>query len=158
MNCQVVGKLFSVMKTMSDTEKTPSECASGQPVYTAEINFLKSIAHANEINAVELSNQMNVTRSAVTQMSNKLEERNLIEKYSKPDNKKEKYLRLTELGENVLKEYEQKHRDANERMCDYLSSLDANQRKTLIDFLDNLEQCMPISNFECMKKRELTTK
>lgn len=140
MNCQVVGKLFDVIKEMSVSEP-------------AEINFLKEVDNAGEIKAVDLANKMNITRSAVTQMTNKLEEKNEIERYTKPDNKKEKFIRLTETGNNILKEFETNHREANERMCEYLSSLNDDQRDTLIEFMDNLEQCMPISNFQCMGKR-----
>ena len=153
MNCQVVGKFFDVLKEMSDTEKIPKECGNGKQVYSAEINFLKTIEGTSEMNAVELSHKMNVTRSAVTQMSNKLEERGFIERYGKPDNKKEKFFKLTEWGKNILNDHERKHREANEKMCNYLSNLDNEQRDTLVEFLDNLKECMPISNFECLCKR-----
>lgn len=140
MNCQVVGKLFDVIKDMEGAE-------------SSEINFMKTVSGTGEINAVEISKQMNVTRSAVTQMSNKLEGRGLIEKYTKPDNKKEKYIRLTESGREILTEYEKQHEEANDKMCIYLSSLSDEERGTLLKFLDNLHQCMPISNFECMGRR-----
>ena len=140
MNCQVVGKLFDVLRDMSGAE-------------SSDISFLKTVSGTDEINAVEISHRMNVTRSAVTQMSNKLEDRGLIEKYAKPDNKKEKYIRLTREGERTLAEYEKQHEEANERMCNYLSGLSNDERDTLIGFLDNLEKCMPISNFECMGRR-----
>lgn len=145
MNCQVVGKLFEVIKELSESE-------------SSEINFLNAIKSANdtscEINAVLLANEMGVTRSAVTQMCNKLEERKLIEKYSKPDNKKEKYLRLTDDGVIALKDYEEEHKAANDKMCKYINGLDAAQRKTLVEFMDNLQQFMPISNFECLGRRK----
>lgn len=144
MNCQVVGKLFEVIKELSESE-------------SSEINFLQVIESSTqmntEINAVELANQMNVTRSAVTQMCNKLEERGLIEKYSKPDNKKEKYLRLTESGVKTLDDFEKDHMEANDRMCTYINSLGEAERNTLIEFMENLQQCMPISNFQCMGRR-----
>lgn len=155
MNCLVVGKVFDVLKAMSDTEKIPKECIDGQQIYSAEVNFLKVIDDSEEMNAVELSNKMNVTRSAVTQMSNKLEERDLIKRYTKPDNKKEKYYRLTKLGRNVLKDNDIRHREANEKMCAYLSNLDDDQRDTLVEFLDNLKECMPITNFECLGKKAI---
>lgn len=145
MNCQVVGKLFEIIKELSDSE-------------SSEINFLQEIDASTqgggEINAVELANQMSVTRSAVTQMCNKLEERDLIEKYLKPDNKKEKYLRLTKAGNKALKDFEKEHMEANDRMCTYINSLGESERKTVIEFMDNLQQCMPISNFQCMGRRE----
>lgn len=140
MNCQVVGKLFDIIKEVSNAE--PSE-----------ISFLKAVDHNEVINAVELSNKMDVTRSAVTQMINKLESRNLIERYSKPDNKKEKYLKLTGEGNKMLEEFEQNHRDANDKMCSYISNLNDSERETVIEFLDNLKDCMPISNFECLGRR-----
>lgn len=140
MNCQVVGKLFDVIKELSETE-------------SSEINFLKTIADSEGIKAVDISNKMNITRSAVTQMTQKLEDRDLIERYSTPDNKKEKHIKLTEAGRNTISSFEKTHREANERMCSYLSSLNAEQRHTLLEFLDNLHQCMPISNFECLAKR-----
>ncbi len=71
-----------------------------------EFKLLSLVADAqnvnNNINLTTISSALNVTRSAVTQMVNKLVEKNYIEKYTLETNKKEIYLKI---GKNAYEQY-----------------------------------------------------
>lgn len=153
MKCQVIGKLFEAIEMLSDQEKNPKQFGDGYELYPSELNFLDAVRTKKSLNSMELANELNVTRSAVTQMSKRLESKGLVSRFSKPDNKKEKYLELTRMGEDAIAKYDVFHDEANTKMCDYLSSLKNSERETIIDFLENLNSCMPITKFECKQKR-----
>ena len=55
------------------------------------------------IKLTEISEKLNVTRSAITQVTNKLVEKEYIEKYTLPSNKKEVYLRI---GKKAIEQYD----------------------------------------------------
>lgn len=54
------------------------------------------------INLTKISEELNITRSAVTQIATKLEKKKYIEKYTLSSNKKEIYLKI---GEKAIEQY-----------------------------------------------------
>ena len=67
-----------------------------------------------------------MTKSAVTQMSIKLLDKGLIEKFQDSKNKKEKYFRLTNEGKKARETYMAHHDQALNEMRAYLCSLNEN--------------------------------
>ena len=71
-----------------------------------EFNLLSFVTEYQEkqehINLTTLSEKLGVTRSAITQMVNKLEKKMYIEKYTLSTNKKEVYLKI---GAKALEQY-----------------------------------------------------
>ena len=72
-----------------------------------EFKLISLVTRAQEmkedINLTTLSNELNITRSAVTQIANKLEKKEYVEKYTTSTNKKEVYLRI---GKQAIEKYE----------------------------------------------------
>ena len=71
-----------------------------------EFKLISLVAEAQENNydlkLTEISEKLNVTRSAITQVTNKLVEKKYIEKYTLETNKKEIYLKI---GEKAIEQY-----------------------------------------------------
>lgn len=72
-----------------------------------EFHLISLVAEAQDSNynikLTEISEKLNVTRSAITQVTNKLVEKQYIEKYTLPSNKKEVYLRI---GQKAIEQYD----------------------------------------------------
>lgn len=67
------------------------------------LSLVSDAQNSNDhINLTTISSALNVTRSAVTQMVNKLVEKEYIEKYTLETNKKEIYLKI---GKNAYEQY-----------------------------------------------------
>lgn len=147
--CEIAKKFFEMISAITTKQKIPQEYSDGQILYHSEIDLLEKISQNPRINASELSRQFGVTRSAVTQMSSRLLEKGLIEKYSINENKKEKYFRLTAAGEAAQRLHLEYHRDASEEMRDYLCSLDAKEKEIIIQFMEKMQKCMPVCAFPC---------
>ena len=71
-----------------------------------EFRFISIVAEAEAkeetINLTTISEQLKVTRSAITQIANKLQEKDYVEKYTLPTNKKEIYLKT---GKKAIEQY-----------------------------------------------------
>ena len=148
MQCRIIHRYFSSIYSLMEEEKKPRNYETDNLLYHSEINLIDSIYKNQECNAMMLSRIMGITRGAVTQIGNQLEEKGFIVRYLKSGNKKEKYYRLTELGDKVRKGHEQYHKEANEHICDYLSTLEDGTMVLIMDFLDKISM-LPISEFEC---------
>ena len=72
-----------------------------------EFRLISLVSEAQDsdynIKLTEISEKLNVTRSAITQVTNKLVEKEYIEKYTLPTNKKEVYLRI---GKKAIEQYD----------------------------------------------------
>ena len=103
MQCEMARQFFDMLTVITAKQKIPKEYADGQVLYNAEIELLEKIYQYPQANISILSVKLGVTKSAVTQMSIKLLDKELIEKFQDSKNKKEKYFRLTNKGKRPEK-------------------------------------------------------
>ncbi len=148
MQCEVISRYFLAVQALWERQKAPRDYGTGETLYQSEINFIEAVSRHPHSNAIQLSRRLHVTRAAVTQWGTRLEQKGIIARYITAGNKKEKYYALTELGKTILGGYRQYHLDANRRMCSYLSGLQADERRVIMDFLEKAA-LLPINAFEC---------
>ena len=148
MKCDIIDKFFITFNAILENDKLPINYTDGLVLYNSEINFIHTVFSNPDSNAKDLSQILNITKGAVTQFGNKLENKGIILRYLKPGNKKEKYFKLTELGEKLRLENIESHNKANSKICNYLSSLNIDDREVISNFLDKIST-LPISRFEC---------
>ncbi len=148
MQCGVIDKFFKTFNIILENDKLPTDYGDGEPLYNSEINFINAIYLNPNSNVKDLSNILNITKSAVTQYGNKLETKGILNRYLKEGNKKEKYFQLSKKGENIRLKHIQLHNKANTEICNYLLTLKENDRKVILDFLEKISN-LPISKFDC---------
>ncbi len=157
MECPIIEQYFLAHQRRLDDEKQPRDYGAGELLHHGEINFLQAIYRHPDSTAAQLAAFLDVTRGAVTQWGNKLEDKGLCRRLYQAGNKKEKRYSLTPLGQKALRGHQGYHRAANQQMCRYLSSLSDEQRAAIVSFLQNLA-ALPISEYECENPRCLTKK
>ena len=108
---------------ISANDKKPKSFGTRHKLYQSEIHFIDAIGLDGGYSASELSEKLGVTNGAVTQVSDKLLKKKLIEKYKKQGNKKTVYFKLTEEGAVAYKNHEKFHADFNAKLVSYLTSL-----------------------------------
>jgi DNA-binding MarR family transcriptional regulator len=74
-----------------------------QIFYKTEIDVINVIGAFSGSNMTELSNQLGVTKGALSQMVKKMVKKNLVVKTHKGDNEKEVFLELTDFGNQIFK-------------------------------------------------------
>ena len=149
MQCEMARQFFDMLTVITAKQKIPKEYADGQVLYNAEIELLEKIYQYPEANISILSVKLCVTKSAVTQMSIKLLDKELIEKFQDSKNKKEKYFRLTNEGKKARETYMAHHDQALNEMRAYLCSLNENDKNTILTFMKMMKQYMPVYTFPC---------
>lgn len=101
----------------------------------SEIHCIDLIGKIEDPNVTKISQNMNMTRGAISKISKKLLNSNLIDRYKKPGNDKEIYFKLTELGEKLYKHHELKHKQWEERNNKFFKNIDKKDQEVVASFL-----------------------
>lgn len=101
----------------------------------SEIHCIDLIGKIEKPNVTKISQRMNMTRGAISKISKKLLNNNLIDKYRNPENDKEIYFKLTELGERLYKDHEIKHKQWEERNNEFFKNIDKEEQEIVANFL-----------------------
>ena len=75
----------------------------------SEIHTIAAIGDLENPNVTQIANSMNVTRGAISKITKKLLEQNLIESYQRDGNKQKIFFRLTESGQFLYDEHAKRH-------------------------------------------------
>lgn len=75
----------------------------------SEIHTIAAIGDLENPNVTQIANFMNVTRGAISKITKKLLEQNLIESYQRDSNKQKIFFRLTESGQFLYDEHAKRH-------------------------------------------------
>lgn len=75
----------------------------------SEIHTIAAIGDLEDPNVTQIANSMNVTRGAISKITKKLLEQNLIESYQRDGNKQKIFFRLTESGQFLYDEHAKRH-------------------------------------------------
>ncbi|WP_138211109.1 MarR family transcriptional regulator [Hathewaya histolytica] len=101
----------------------------------SEIHCIDFIGKMEDPNVTKIAQSMNMTRGAISKLCKKLLNNKLIDKYKKPENDKEIYFKLTELGERLYKHHEIKHRQWEERNNKFFKNIDEEEQEVVASFL-----------------------
>ncbi len=148
MHCQIVDEFFMLVNSIKEEQRV-SRDYGGNVLYHSEAELLDTIERNPEMNVSELSAYCGVTKSAITQISGKLCEKGILEKYTVGKNKKEKFLRLTENGKKTHAEFVKFHDEANANMRDYLCSLNEEDKTVILSFMEKMRANLPLCVFSC---------
>jgi DNA-binding MarR family transcriptional regulator len=149
MDCLLSDKFFSLINSIYNEHKIPKDYGVGGDLYFSETKLIDVIYNNPNINAGEYSNILGITKGALTQLMNKLIQKKLAFSYTKDGNKKEKYYTLTSLGEKARKAHLEHYLQGNKALCQYFSSLNTDDTKVILDFLDKIIKLVPICEFSC---------
>lgn len=153
MYCTVTMQLLSVLKTIQDEQKKPKLYGPGQMLFHAEINVLLNIDRNEGLKVGDLAKALGITKGAATQQVSKLEEKGLVEVYMVGQNRKEKHLRISPLGRDVLAEHERMHDQANAKLRNFFCGLDESDLRVIREFLALLDENPSFCDFVCENNR-----
>lgn len=154
MYCRVTEQIFKIIRLLEEEKKKSKDYGGDVPLGHAEVLFLETIARYPDENVSALSERLGITKGAISQVVGKLCRKELLEATKRDDNKKEKYFRLTDKGERTIHGHQLFHKQANQRLCDFVAALDSEEAETVFRFLECLKQCVPFCEFPCECGRE----
>ena len=101
----------------------------------SEIHTIAAIGDLPEPNVTQIANHMNVTRGAISKITKKLLEQNLIEAYRRGGNKQKIFFRLTKSGQFLYDEHEKRHKLWLKRDNAFIEQFDPETVKQVEDFM-----------------------
>jgi len=144
---KMIDAFFEGSRIFSKYYKIPRKYGTGIELYMSEMHTLDLINKNEGTTVTNLANLTNKTKSAITQLTNKLQKKGLINKLRNDDNYKEVNLSLTELGMKT---------------CNFHKSLDEKKYRNAIKYVkdyneDDLQKCYEIFTIitRTMNKDEL---
>ena len=129
-----------ILNKMAAIENTPRDFGSGDLLFRSEVHTLMAIGKNAGATVTDLARYAGITKSAVSQMVNKLARRNLVEKYRDPDNDKEILLRLTPQGKIAFLGHEQYHLKIHARIEQNLKKMTDQEFRFLQEFFRIIEE------------------
>ena len=109
----------------------------------SEIHTIAAIGDLKEPNVTQIASYMNVTRGAISKITKKLLEQNLIESYQQEGNRQKIFFRLTKSGQFLHDEHEKRHNLWLKRDDDFIRQFDPGTLKqverVMKEFNDYLE-------------------
>ncbi|AAK78739.1 DNA-binding MarR family transcriptional regulator [Clostridium acetobutylicum] len=102
----------------------------------SEVHYIECIGKNVDSNVTKLAKSLYMTRGAISKMTKKLIEKNIVESYQKADNKKEIYFRLTEKGHEIYKLHENLHKEFQERDKVVFEQVTDEQFESMLSFIE----------------------
>ena len=148
-DCRISEAIFRTFQSLSDEFRHQKDCGAGYALRQSEADFMNTVHRQPYANVSRISEQLGLTKGAVTQICQKLHQKGLIEPYHCDGNRKEKYFRLTQKGEHARLGYQQYYAKSNHQLCDYVATLTEVEIQVIFNFMEKITECVPSSKFVC---------
>lgn len=99
-------KFAQLLFLLQRLDRNPTTYGSAGKFTPSEIHLIDAIGLEEPTLMSELATKLNVTKGAITQLANKLENKGAIERSPHPTDKRAVLLSLTDIGVNAYKEQE----------------------------------------------------
>jgi len=132
----IYNKTICLNKTKMEEEL--KECKS------SEVHCIEYIGKNNDSNVTKLADAFYMTRGAISKLTKKLIKKGHIENYSKIDNKKEVYFKLTKKGEEIYKTHEKLHTEFRKRDEIVFEQITDEQLNSMYEFVRNYNNHLDI--------------
>ncbi|MGG0719819.1 MarR family winged helix-turn-helix transcriptional regulator [Robertmurraya massiliosenegalensis] len=119
-----------------------TQYTDGSPYSMSEAMILFEINEQDKCTASELSEFFEFDKGYVSRIINKLNNRGLIRRVSSENDKRKKYLHITNEGENVLKELSNKASDNVRRMIEKVNN---DELDSLIKSMEDIERILSLT-------------
>ena len=104
---------------------------------SSEVHCIEYIEKNTDVNVTKLAEAFYMTKGAITKVTQKLMDKNVIESYQKKDNKKEIYFRLTSKGKEVFEVHEKLHDEIKKRDSAVFESMSNRQFEDILRFMED---------------------
>ncbi|MCH4891111.1 MarR family transcriptional regulator [Acidaminobacter sp. JC074] len=128
--------------------KKQVDYGNNTPISISEIQIIERILDDKDVILTDLAIKIGVSLAAVSKSIIKLEKRGLVERYKLPTNKKEKKIKVTTLGEETYKLYQEfTYINYFKKVFEKIDSASEKEKEvlhdffqTLVDFTENYEE------------------
>ncbi|MBF7017790.1 MarR family winged helix-turn-helix transcriptional regulator [Staphylococcus durrellii] len=109
--------------------------------YTAtEVHCVQAIQKIDDPNVQKLSQELYMTRGAISKLMKKLLAKSLIASYQRDDNKKEIYYKLTDKGYKIFATHERLHAQFQERDHKVFENIKDEHYDAMLSFIEQYSE------------------
>ncbi len=132
---ELENSLYAVIALLSRQAGKKQDYGLTYPLYTSEIHTIHIIGKNNGISPLKLSEELNITKGAVSQTLTKLEKKGMIKREKTGESVKRVMVNLTEEGQQVYEQHRRNHESKVERVYEYMSSLPEAESGSIEEFI-----------------------
>lgn len=143
---ELVDALFEMSRLINKYDKKLRSYGVDIELYTAEIHTLDMIFNQEGITVTTLAEMINKTKSAITQITNKLEKKGMIQKLRNKEYHKEINLYTTELGKKACKYHKALDESNYIDALKYFQGYDTEDFQKCIEIFDIITKIMKETN------------
>lgn len=148
---ELISNFRNVFNKMAWLNKEKME-SSLKGYLPSEVHCIEAIEKNENPNVKKLAETLYMTRGAISKLTKKLIEKDLIESYRKQDNKKEIYFKLTNKGKEVFIIHEELHQAFQERDKIVFEQVTDEQLDSMLHFVEKYSRHLDAE----IKKQGLT--
>lgn len=137
---ELENSLYAVIALLSRQAGKKQDYGLAYPLYTSEIHTIHLIGKYNGISPLKLSEELNITKGAVSQTLTKLEKKGMIKRVKTGESVNRVLVYLTEEGQQVYEQHRRKHESKLERVYEYISSLPEEKSACIEEFIHILSE------------------
>ena len=132
---QAIGNFRDLFNKMAWLNKLKMKDCLGE-YKPSEVHCIEYIGKNEDANVTKLAESFYMTRGAISKLTKKLINSDLIESYQKPDNKKEVYFRLREKGLEIFVIHEALHKEFRDRDKAVFEDISEKQFDDMLNFIE----------------------
>jgi DNA-binding MarR family transcriptional regulator len=117
-----IDQLARISHKFNELEKIPVDLGTGELLYPSEIHVIEVIGEKADITITEISVRFGITKGAVSQVINKLNQKGYIQKVRREENGKEIDLFLTAKGYQAFGAHQKLHQSMDEEIVKLMGS------------------------------------
>lgn len=133
-------QFLRITKKFNELEKMSIDVGIGEKLYPSEFHVIVAVGSRYENTVTGLSKRLEITKGAVSQVVNKLQDKGFINKERNKDYGKEIILSLTEKGQNAFKIQDDSHKKMEEEFINHLKMFTPEQIDSFLQILPKIEE------------------
>ncbi len=132
---------YRLINKYNQKTQKPKQYGTEDFLYVAEVHMIDTIGAHDKITTTKLAEFLGITKGAVSQTTNKLVEKGLIEKHQSQERRNEIHIVLSEKGKMVFDYHQSIHKKTQDKITNILDgmteeSIDA--IRTIVDLMDEM--------------------
>lgn len=137
---KILIQFIRTSKKFNEFEKMSIDIGNGEKLYPSEIHIIEAIGSNRANKVTELSYMFHITKGAVSQVVNKLHDKEFIHKERNKEFGKEIILSLTPKGQKAFEIQNELHKKMIIEFINYLESFEPEQIDSFVQILAKIEE------------------
>ncbi len=134
--------IYRLINKYNQKTKTAKKYGTDDLLYSAEVHMIEIIGSYEKITTTKLANTLGITKGAVSQITHKLLEKNLIVKIPSTERNNEVLISLTEKGRIVYSYHQNMHKNMIERIDSVLCDLSEEGKRAFVQIIQVIDESL----------------